>query len=142
MELEAGLPLYGHDLDETVSPYEAGLGFAVSRARRERGDLRGAERLARERAGELSRVRVGLKVTGAPAREGAEIADLSGAVIGRVTSGGPSPSVAGHIAMGFVPPAHAALGTALQVIVRSRPQAAEVVAVPFFPHRYVRQGAA
>jgi len=141
LRLEAGLPLYGHDADETTSPVEAGLAFAVSKTRRERGDLRGHPRLAAELAGELTRMRVGLSVQGAPAREGAEIADLDGTVVGRVTSGGPSPTRGGAIAMGFVPPALAAPGTKLQVIVRGRAQGAEVVPTPFVPHRYVRKGA-
>lgn len=141
LRLEAGLPLYGHDADETTSPVEAGLAFAVSRKRRERGDLRGHARLAAELAGELKRVRVGLSVQGAPAREGADIADASGKLVGRVTSGGPSPTRGGAIAMGFAPPALAAPGTRLQVIVRGRAQGAEVVPTPFVPHRYVRQGA-
>lgn len=140
LRLEAGLPLYGHDADETVSPVEAGLAFAVAKTRRARGDLRGAERLARELAEGPARIRVGLRVlSGAPAREGAEIADAQGAVIGRVTSGGPSPSLGCPIAMGFVPPAASAVGTPLQVIVRGRAQPAEVVATPFVPHRYVRK---
>jgi len=140
LRLEAALPLYGHDADETVSPVEAGLAFAVAKKRRSRGDLRGAGRLARELAEGPSRVRIGLRVlSGAPAREGAEIADPSGAVIGRVTSGGPSPTLGHPIAMGFAPPAFASVGTALQVIVRGRAQPAEVVAMPFVPHRYVRK---
>ncbi len=140
LRLEAGLPLYGHDADETVSPIEAGLAFAVAKKRRARGDLRGAERLARELSEGPARLRVGLRVlSGAPAREGVEIADASGAVIGRVTSGGPSPSLGFPIAMGFVPSAASAVGTPLQVIVRGRAQPAEVVALPFVPHRYVRK---
>ncbi len=140
LRLEAGLPLYGHDADETVSPVEAGLTFAVAKTRRARGDLRGAARLARELSDGPARLRVGLRVlSGAPAREGAEIADATGTVIGRVTSGGPSPSLGFPIAMGFVPPALAAVGTSLQVIVRGRSQPAEVVALPFVPHRYVRK---
>jgi len=140
LRLEAGLPLYGHDADETVSPIEAGLAFAVAKKRRARGDLRGAERLARELSEGPARLRVGLRVlSGAPAREGAEIADAQGAVIGRVTSGGPSPSLGFPIAMGFVPSAASAVGTPLQVIVRGRAQPAEVVALPFVPHRYVRK---
>jgi aminomethyltransferase len=138
LRLEAGLPLYGHDLDETVSPVEANLRFAVSKRRREAGDFPGAERILREWTDGPGRVRVGLKVSGAPAREGAEIADAVGQVVGRVTGGGPAPSVGGAIAMGFVPPAFSEPGTALQVVVRGRPQPAEVVAMPFFPHRYVR----
>ena len=123
LRLEAGLPLYGHDLDETVSPIEAGLGFAVSKRRREAADFPGASRILAEHAGELNRVRVGLIVEGAPAREGAEILDASGAAIGIVTSGGFAPSLGKAIALGFVPPAHAAIGTRLQVSVRGRAQA-------------------
>lgn len=140
LRLEAGLPLYGHDADPTVSPIEAGLNFAVPKKRRERGDLRGHDRIIAEFGGALTRVRVGLRVLeGAPAREGAEIADGAGKVIGVVTSGGFSPSLGVAIAMGFVPPDHAPLGTKLNVIVRGKAQAAEVVAMPFVPHRYVRK---
>jgi aminomethyltransferase len=140
LRLEAALPLYGHDADETVSPVEAGLAFAVARTRRARGDLRGADRLARELSHSPARIRVGLRVlSGAPAREGAEIADATGTVIGRVTSGGPSPSLGYPIAMGFVPAPFAAIGTPLQVIVRGRSQPAAVVPMPFVPHRYVRK---
>jgi aminomethyltransferase len=139
LRLEAGLPLYGHDADETVSPFEAGLGFAVSKARLRHGRIRGAGRLAREHAGGLTRVRVGLKVVqGAPAREGAEITDAAGETIGRVTSGGFSPCLSAPIAMGFVPPIHARAGAALEVIVRGKSQPAEVTHLPFVPHRYVR----
>ncbi len=139
LRLEAGLPLYGHDADETVSPIEAGLGFAVSKRRLKAGDFPGADRIARERGGELKRVRVGLKVLeGAPAREGAEIVDAAGAVVGRVTSGGFAPSLGSPIAMGFVPPALAEPATRLGVVVRGKTQAAEVAPMPFVPHRYVR----
>ena len=140
LRLEAGLPLYGHDADETTSPVEASLGFALNKRRREAGDFPGAQRILKEYAGDVSRVRVGLRVTeGAPAREGAEIADADGKVIGRVTSGGPSPSLGSNIAMGYVPPSRAALGTELKVIVRGRQQAAEVVAMPFVPKRFYRK---
>jgi len=139
LRLEAGLPLYGHDADETVSPIEASLDFAVSKRRLKAQDFPGAARIVREKAGDVARVRVGLRVLeGAPAREGAEIADAFGAVVGIVTSGGFAPSLSAPIAMGFVQPAFAALGTALKVIVRGKPQAAEVVSMPFVPHRYVR----
>ena len=140
LRLEAGLPLYGHDADETVSPIEANLGFAVSKRRLKALDFPGAARIAAEAAGELRRVRVGLKVLqGAPAREGAPIADASGQEVGVVTSGGFAPSLSAPIAMGFVPPALSAPGTALSVIVRGKAQAAEVVALPFVPHRYLRK---
>ncbi len=139
LRLEAGLPLYGHDADETVSPIEAGLGMAVSPSRRRKGDFPGAARIERELTGGLTRVRAGLLVEGAPAREGAEIADGSGAVVGIVTSGGFSPSLGRPIAMGFVPPALAAAGTKLSVIVRGKAQAAVVTEMPFVPHRYYRK---
>ncbi len=140
LRLEAGLPLYGHDADDTVSPIEANLAFAVSKRRLKAQDFPGAARIANEAAGELKRVRVGLKVLqGAPAREGAPIADASGAEVGVVTSGGFAPSLSAPIAMGFVPPALAAPGTALNVMVRGKAQAAEVTALPFVPHRYLRK---
>jgi aminomethyltransferase len=140
LRLEAGLPLYGHDLDETVSPVEGDLTFAINKNRREQRDFPGAARIVKELADGPARVRVALKVLeGAPAREGAEIADAAGAVIGVVTSGGYSPVLKCGIALGFVPPAHATLGAALKVIVRGKTQAAEVVKAPFVPHRYVRK---
>lgn len=140
LRLEAGLPLYGHDLDETVSPVEAGLTFAVNKNRREQRDFPGASRIVKELAEGPARVKVCLKVLeGAPAREGAEVADETGAVVGVVTSGGYSPILKGGIALAFVPPALKAPGTRLKVIVRGKPQAAEVVTSPFVPHRYVRK---
>jgi aminomethyltransferase len=140
LRLEAGLPLYGHDLDETVSPVEAGLTFAVNKNRREQRDFPGAARIVKELADGPARVKVALRVLeGAPAREGAEVADEAGDVVGVVTSGGYSPCLKAGIALAFVPPALKAPGTALKVIVRGKAQAAEVVASPFVPHRYVRK---
>jgi aminomethyltransferase len=139
LRLEAGLPLYGHDLNETISPIEAGLGFAVAKRRREAADFPGAQRILAERDGQLSRKRVGLFIEGAPAREGAEITDETGTVVGVVTSGGFAPSLNRAIALGFVKPAYAAVGTKVQVLVRNRAQAAEVVETPFVPHRYFRK---
>ncbi|MEI7932551.1 MAG: glycine cleavage system aminomethyltransferase GcvT [Alphaproteobacteria bacterium] len=139
LRLEAGLPLYGHDADETVSPIEAGLGMAVSPSRRRKGDFPGAARIERELSGGLARVRAGLLVEGAPAREGAVIADANGVPVGVVTSGGFSPSLSRPIAMGFVPPELAKAGTQLTVIVRDKPQSAVVTDMPFVPHRYHRK---
>jgi aminomethyltransferase len=140
LRLEAGLPLYGHDLDETVSPVEADLAFAINKTRREQRDFPGAARIVKELADGPKRTRVALRVLeGAPAREGAEIADADGKVVGLATSGGYSPVLKCGIALGFVPPAQAAVGTPLKVIVRGKPQAAEVVKAPFVPHRYVRK---
>jgi aminomethyltransferase len=142
LRLEAGLPLYGHDLDESVSPVEGDLIFAVNKNRREQRDFPGAARIVKELTEGPARVRVALKVLeGAPAREGAEIADASGAVIGVVTSGGFSPCLKQGVALGFVTPTHAGVGSQLKVIVRGKPQAAEVVKAPFVPHRYVRKAA-
>jgi aminomethyltransferase len=139
LRLEAGLPLYGHDIDETTSPIEAALGFAVSKKRRDAGDFPGAYRIMQELAEEPPRIRIGLTVDGAPAREGAEIADADGNVIGVVTSGGFSPSLNVPIAMGYVPPDFADHGRKLSVIVRGKAQAAQVTPMPFVPHRYVRK---
>ena len=139
LRLEAGLPLYGHDLGPGISPIEAGLGFAVSRKRRSAGDLPGQARIARELAEGPGRIRVGLRVLeGAPAREGAVIA-WNGESVGIVTSGGFSPTLAAPIAMGFVPPALATPAAHLDVIVRDRAQPVQLVPLPFVPHRYVRQ---
>jgi aminomethyltransferase len=139
LRLEAGLPLYGHDIDESVSPIEAGLGFALAKRRLKAGAVRGAARFKREQAGEARRQRVGLRILeGAPAREGAEILDAAGDKVGVVTSGGFAPSLGAPIAMGFAPPALSAPGTRLAVVVRGRAQAAEVAAMPFVAHRYHR----
>jgi aminomethyltransferase len=140
LRLEAGLPLYGHDLDETVSPVEAGLTFAINKNRREQRDFPGAARIVKELADGPARAKVALRVLeGAPAREGAEVADETGAVVGVVTSGGYSPCLKAGVALAFVPPALKAEGTKLKVIVRGKAQPAEVVASPFVPHRYVRK---
>lgn len=139
LRLEAALPLYGHELDETVSPVEAGLNFAISKRRREAADFPGAARILKELADGTTRIRVGLLVEGAPAREGAEILDPDGGPIGRVTSGGFAPSLQRAIALGFVPPALATPGQVLGVSVRGRVQKATVAELPFFPHRYFRK---
>ena len=140
LRLEAGLPLHGHDIDPTTSPVEGALTFALSKSRKERADFPGADRILKELADGPARVRIGLHVKeGAPAREGAEIADADGTVIGTITSGGPSPSLGKNIAMGYVPPAFAGLGTDLKVIVRGKPAAAEVIAMPFVAQRYYRK---
>ena len=140
LRLEAGLPLYGHDLDDTTSPVEAALTFALSKRRRAAADFPGAARILKALAEGPTRVRIGLEVLeGAPAREGAFIADETGAEIGVVTSGGPSPSLGRSIAMGYAPPAFATPGQTLRVIVRGKAQAARVVRLPFVPHTYVRK---
>jgi aminomethyltransferase len=139
LRLEAGLPLNGHDLDESLSPVEAALSFAISRRRRMSGDVRGSQRIEAELAGDVARVRVGMRVDGAPAREGAPIHAADGRQVGMVTSGGFSPTLNGAIAMGYVPPDQSEPGTRLQVSVRGRLQSATVISLPFVPHRYFRK---
>jgi aminomethyltransferase len=139
LRLEAGLCLYGHDIDETTTVIEADHGWAISKRRRIEGGFPGAAPLAREFAAGAQRKRVGIRPEGrAPAREGTEIVDGGGAVIGRVTSGGFGPSVDGPIAMGYVAQPQAALGTAVQLLVRGTLRPARVVPLPFVPHRYYR----
>ncbi len=139
LRLEAGLCLYGHDLDETTSPVEGNIAFAIGKRRREEGGFPGAARIARELKSGPSRLRVGLKPESrAPAREGAEIVSRDGAKIGIVTSGGFGPTLGGPLAMGYVDAAHSAAGTSVQLIVRGKPLPATVVEMPFVPHNYFR----
>lgn len=139
LRLEAGLCLYGHDIDTTTSPIEAGLAWSIQKRRRQEGGFPGFARIARELADGPARVRVGIALEGrAPAREGAPIATPDGAEIGIVTSGGFGPSVERPIVMGYVPPAQAAIGTPLHCIVRGKPLAGLVAPMPFFPHRFKR----
>jgi aminomethyltransferase len=139
LRLEAGLCLYGHDIDETTTPVEAGLAWTIGRRRREEGDFPGASVISRQLAEGASRKRVGIRPDGrAPAREAAPVVDDAGNEIGRVTSGGFGPSVGGPIAMGYVDAAHAADGTALSLLVRGSPRPARVSPLPFVPHRYYR----
>jgi len=140
LRLEAGLCLYGHDIDETTSPIEAGLTWSISKRRRAEGGFPGAARIQRELAEGVTRKRVGLLLDGkAPAREGAEIVDATGAVVGRVTSGGFAPSLSKPIVMGYVAAALAEPGQKLDLIVRGKALPAQVVAMPFVPHRYIRK---
>ena len=139
LRLEAGLCLYGHELDETVDPVEAALVWSIQKRRRAEGGFPGAARIRRALAEGPARLRVGLRPEGrAPAREGAEIFSADGARIGVVTSGGFGPSVGGPIAMGFVQADHAKIGTPLGIVVRGRSLPAKVVALPFHAHAYFR----
>lgn len=139
LRLEAGLPLYGHDLDQQTDPISAGLGFAIPRVRREAGGFIGHAGLVRVIDAGPSRRRVGLLLDGRqPAREGAEI--IAGdEVIGIVTSGGFSPTLERPIAMGYVSAVHAAPGTALEIEVRGKRLPATISILPFVPHRYHRK---
>lgn len=138
LRLEAGLPLYGHDMSPETSPIEAGLVFGINKRRRSEGGYPGAERINREIAEGTDRKWVGLKVEGRmPAREGAEVFAGSDKV-GTVTSGGFSPTLGYPIAMAYVARDYAAQGTALEIEVRNKRLAAMVVPTPFVPHRYYR----
>lgn len=140
LRLEAGLCLYGHELDETVSPVEAQLVWSIQKRRRVEGGFPGAARVQAELLQGPSRVRVGLMPEGrAPAREGTEILSGSGDRIGVVTSGGFGPTINHPLAMGFVAPDHAAPGSRVQLVVRGKPLPASVVALPFVPNRFVRK---
>lgn len=139
LRLEAGLCLYGHDIDATTSPVEGNIAFALGKRRKEEANFPGAKRILSELANGPKRLRVGLKPDGrAPAREGAEIVGMNGERIGIVTSGGFGPTVDGPVAMGYVDHAHSKTGTAVQLMVRGKPLAARVVDMPFVPHTYYR----
>ena len=141
LRLEAGLPLYGHDLDERTDPVSAGLAFAISKRRRAQGGFPGAGRTLAFLKDQPPAVRVGLALSRRqPAREGAEIY-AADQLVGRVTSGGFGPSVGAPIAMGYVATAHAEPGAALEIDVRGRRLPATVAAMPFVPHRYHRKEA-
>lgn len=139
LRMEAGLPLYGQDIDQSTSPVEAGLGFSIPKRRRAEGGFPGAERIQAELADGPARQLVGLRPEGrAPVRAGVEIAATDGTPLGTVTSGGFSPTLQAPISMGYVTASHAAPGTELHVILRGKPVPATVAPLPFVPHRYRR----
>jgi aminomethyltransferase len=139
LRLEAGLCLYGHDINQETSPVEAGLTWSIGKRRRQEGGFPGQIRILREIAEGPLRRRVGLRLDGrAPAREHAEIVDSAGELVGKVTSGGFGPTVGGPVAMGYVVPDFARVGTELGVIVRGQTLPARVVPMPFWPHSYKR----
>jgi aminomethyltransferase len=139
LRLEAGLPLYGHDLDPLITPIEAGLGFAISKRRKLERGFPGADRLMAQLLEGPARRRVGLALEGKlPAREGAAV--LAGdQEIGVVTSGGFAPSLGAPIAMAYVAAGHAADGTTLSINVRGKLLPAVVVPMPFKTKNYVRE---
>src|SRR3954469_4671792 len=143
LRLEAGLPLYGHDLDDKTTPVMAGLAFPINKRRRIDGGFAGALRILAEiEKGPIER-RVGLEVEGRqPVREGALVLDGEGNEVGRITSGGFSPSLQRPIAMGYVAASLAENGTALKLEQRGKLFDARVTPMPFVPHRYHRKGAA
>jgi aminomethyltransferase len=142
LRLEAGLPLYGHDLGLDTTPVMAGLTFAINKRRRAEGGFPGALRILAELENGPIEKRVGVDVDGRqPVREGALVLDGEGNEVGRITSGGFSPSLQRPIAMGYVATQFAEVGTALKLEQRGKLFDARVAPMPFVPHRYHRKGA-
>jgi len=143
LRLEAGLPLYGHDIDLDTTPVMAGLTFAINKRRRAEGGFPGSMRILAELQNGAPQKRVGFEVEGRqPVREGALVLDGEGNEVGKITSGGFSPSLQRPIAMGYVASHLADDGTALKLEQRGKLFDARVVPMPFVPHRYHRKGAA
>lgn len=139
LRIEAGMCLYGHEIDETVSPPEAGLTWVIGKDRRKAADFPGASRILNEIANKPTRRRVGLVIQGSPAREGVEIYDSTGQTpIGMVTSGIPSPTLGKNIAMGYVKNGFHTSDTDVQVKVRNRMRQAKIQKMPFVPAKYVK----
>ncbi|MDC0033350.1 glycine cleavage system aminomethyltransferase GcvT [Alphaproteobacteria bacterium] len=140
LRLEAGLCLYGHDLDEKTTPVEAALTWSIGKRRREEGGFPGAVVIKRQILAGVSRKRVGILPDGkAPAREGTQITDADGVFIGTVTSGGFGPSAGGPVSMGYVDTAHAFSGCRASLVVRGAPRPCRIVPMPFIPNRYYRE---
>jgi aminomethyltransferase len=139
LRLEAGLCLYGHDIDETTTPVEGNLVWAIGKRRKLAKDFPAAEKIMDQIFSGTRRKRVGLLPEGkAPVRDGAAISDKTGRVIGRVTSGGFGPSLNAPVAMGYVESEFAADGTEVCLDLRGKTVAARVAPMPFVPHRYKR----
>lgn len=139
LRLEAGLCLYGHELDPDITPIEAGLAWSIGKRRRAEGGFLGADIILKQLADGPTQKLVGIRPEGrAPARENTEIQDRDGQVIGRVTSGGFGPTVGGPVSIGYVRPDHAEPETELVLMVRGKPHAAHTASMPFVPHRYKR----
>jgi aminomethyltransferase len=139
LRLEAGLCLYGHDIDESTDPVEADLMWSVGKRRKEQRDFPAGSRIMDEVANGTLRKRVGIRPDGrAPAREGTEITDKNGRLIGRITSGGFGPSLNAPMAMGYIDAKFSAEGTEIDLLVRGKPLPARVAPMPFVPHRYKR----
>ncbi len=139
LRLEAGLCLYGSDIDTTTTPIEAQLNWAIQKRRREEGGFPGADVILKQLADGPARKLVGIKPEGrAPARHGVEVQSVDGAKIGEITSGGFGPTVGGPVAMGYVASDHAATGTAVNLIIRGKPHPAKIHDLPFVQQNYKR----
>ena len=138
LRLEAGLCLYGHELDAETTPIEAGLAWTIAKRRRQDGGFPGADVILDQLARGPARRRIGLRPEGRVlAREGTEVM-AEETVVGRVTSGGFGASVEGPVAMASVDAGRAEVGGELGLMVRGTNQPARVVALPFVPHRYAK----
>lgn len=139
LRLEAGLCLYGNDIDQSTSPIEASLAWAIQKRRKEEGGFPGAERIQRELAEGPAKKLVGIKPDGrAPARQHVEIQAADGTSIGEITSGGFGPTVGGPVAMGYVAKGHGEVGEKVNLIIRGKAQPAEIVSLPFVQQNYKR----
>ena len=139
LRLEAGLCLYGHDLDEQTTPIEANLKWVIQKRRRDEGGFAGSDKILGQLKDGTKRLRVGIQPEGkAPLREGTELLSMDGKKIGVITSGGFGPSVDGPVAMGYVETAFSHQGTKLQAILRGSARPCEVAALPFIKPNYKR----
>jgi len=139
LRLEAGLCLYGHDLNEDITPVEGSLLWVIGKKRRETGGFLGADKILAQISGKdpVKQKRVGLITQGPPAREGATLHDKStDQQIGHITSGTLSPVLKKNIAMGYVNTSAAKIGTELTVKVRGKPYGAQIAKMPFVPTKY------
>ena len=141
LRLEAGMCLYGHDLDDSTTPVEAALSWVIGKDRKTAGGFHGSDVILKQlkkksEGGGVERRRIGLIVDGAPAREGAEIVNDEGEKIGHVTSGCPSPSLGKNIAMGYIKDGFHKFGTEVGVVVRGKQRKAQVAKMPFVPSKY------
>jgi aminomethyltransferase len=143
LRLEAGMCLYGHDLDDSTTPVEAALSWVIGKDRRTNGGFHGDSVILQQlkkksEGGGVSRRRIGLIVEGAPAREGAEIVDEAGEKIGNITSGCPSPVLKKNISMGYIKDGMHKSGTEVQVVIRGKKRKATVTKMPFLPAKYYK----
>jgi aminomethyltransferase len=139
LRLEAGLCLYGHDIDETTTPVEANLTWAINKRRRVEGGFPGSDKILGQLADGALRRRVGIRLEGrAPAREGTELVDDAGTAIGHITSGGFGPTLEGPVAMGYVDSRFSETGCQINAMVRGKPLPARVAALPFVAANYKR----
>lgn len=139
LRLEAGLCLYGNDIDQGTSPIEASLSWAIQKRRKEEGGFPGADRIQKEIADGAARKLVGIRPEGrAPARQGVEVQCADGNTIGAITSGGFGPTVGAPVAMGYVSAGHGTPGEKVNLIIRGKAQPAQIVALPFVQQNYKR----